>query len=53
MDSVECRECAGMGYFEGPIKCSTGTCDWCGGCVEEYECETCEGMGEVERDEEG
>lgn len=46
-DQTECPSCDGMGGFESEIRC-TMSCDWCGGCVDTYPCETCDGSGEVD-----
>ena len=48
---VECPGCKGEGGDEGPITCG-GRCDWCGGCRDQPSaCESCEGAGEVELDQ--
>lgn len=48
---VTCEECAGEGGFEDGPRCG-GRCDWCGGCYDDVMCEACQGVGEVEDDEE-
>ena len=46
-DREECPDCKGEGGFDSEIKC-TGSCDWCGGCVDGVPCDRCEGTGQVD-----
>jgi hypothetical protein len=44
---TDCPECGGEGSYDSEIRCS-GSCDWCGGCVDAICCDLCKGSGEVD-----
>ena len=46
--TIECFECGGEGEYEGTYpECSKPASHCCGGCYKKYECETCQGTGEL------
>lgn len=50
---IECPDCEGTGehYEDTSGSCMTVVSECCGGCGYTYGCETCEGKGEIEKDE--
>lgn len=50
MVKIECSNCSGEG-FEEVIECSFPASMCCGGCVKDYKCEECDGVGYVYIDE--
>lgn len=51
---IECPECEGHGEIEttSPSSCTVYRGDCCGGCFGEVTCETCNGTGKIDKDEE-
>lgn len=52
MQERECTECYGEGCIELIGDCSMPASMCCGGCVKLYKCETCNGTGYEEYEEE-
>jgi hypothetical protein len=50
----ECPDCGGDGYIEttSPSQCTQSIDECCGGCYGEVDCETCNGTGEIEKEDE-
>tara|TARA_R100001463_G_scaffold136375_2_gene201584 strand:- start:327 stop:497 length:171 start_codon:yes stop_codon:yes gene_type:complete len=50
----ECYECNGCGFIEttNPSMCSVPVSDCCGGCYGEVGCDTCQGTGKIEKEDE-
>jgi DnaJ-class molecular chaperone len=53
-DQIECPDCEGHGEIEttSPSQCSASRDECCGGCYGEVECETCNGTGLIDKDDE-
>ncbi len=51
---VDCPECEGEGtyYVDTSRQCTTRMNDCCGGCGYDVDCETCNGTGLIEKEEE-
>ena len=52
MQTRECTECYGEGCIELIGDCSMPASMCCGGCVKLYKCETCNGTGYEEYEDE-
>ena len=54
VEMIECPDCGGEGtwYNDTSRQCTTYRGDCCGGCGYDVECDTCNGTGEIEREEE-
>ena len=44
---MECENCNGKGIVD-VLSCSTSAQDCCGGCTKEYDCNECNGTGEID-----
>ena len=53
-EMIECPDCEGQGFIEttSPSQCSTPRNECCGGCFGEVDCETCDGTGEIDKEDE-
>jgi hypothetical protein len=54
VEMIECPDCNGEGtwYNDTSRQCTTYRGDCCGGCGYDVDCDTCNGTGEIEREEE-
>lgn len=52
-EKEECPDCGGYGFIEttSPSQCSTPRNECCGGCFGEVDCETCDGTGEIDKED--
>ena len=50
---IECPDCEkGLVYIDTSHECQVYIGDCCGGCGHDVECETCNGTGEIEKEDE-
>jgi hypothetical protein len=54
VEMIECPDCNGEGtwYNDTSRQCTTYRGDCCGGCGYDVDCDTCNGTGEIEKEEE-
>ena len=51
-DTIKCPDCEEGEYFEDTsYTCSTPIGECCGGCGYMAKCETCDGFGEIEKED--